>query len=141
MKFISVHIKLPRLMSAAEWREIVNFSFSVALISYLVCYLIESLKSGYIKAYFNLEYFLWAAVATGVLSAVWPAVKKPIDDNIKIGWKSICGMVVLAVGAAAYVWYQTRSIGRLGLIIALLTGLVVLCLSYLVYAETDEEEE
>jgi peptidoglycan/LPS O-acetylase OafA/YrhL len=141
MKFISVHFKVPRLMSAAEWREMINFAFSVALVSYLGFYLIENLKSGFITAYFNLDYLLWAAIAAGVLSAVWPAVKIPVDEHRKIGWKSICWMIILAAGAATYVWYQTRSIGKLGLIIAPLTGLIVLCLSYLVYAETDEEGE
>lgn len=133
---------IPFPFQADETREILSFAFQVALVTYLGFYLIESLKPGFVTAFYKLDTFLWVAIVTGVLSSVWPAIVPDAKKKItRPTWKDFVWMGLLALGTVAVVWYKTSSIGWLVKIIAPLSGLIVLGLSLLVYYDRDDDQE
>ncbi len=136
MKKIAFSIATP--FSGTEARELLSFTFQVALVSFLGFYLIESVRPGVIANFFNINIFLWAAIVVGVLSTVWPMVVPEAKVEKKPSWKEYVWMVLLALGTVALVWYKTFSIGWLGAVIAPVSGLIVLGLSLLVYFDKGE---
>ncbi len=137
-----VTFSIPWPLSAKETRDILSFVFQVTLVSYLGLYLIENLRPGFVTFFYNLDSFLWAAIITGVLSSVWPAIVPESKKLLsKPTWKDFVWMGLLAIGTVAVVWYKTSSVGWLVRVIAPLSGLIVLGLSLLVYYDRDDDPE
>lgn len=125
--------------SAEETRDLLSFAFQTALVTYLLLYFIESLKPGFVTNYFSLDTWLWAAIVTGVLSSVWPMVVSPAKkQKPRLRWRDYLWLALLAVGAAAVVYYKTQTIGWLSKIITPLAGLIVFGLSLLIYLDNDD---
>jgi hypothetical protein len=138
MRHITFSIPWP--LSAEDTRELLSFAFQVALVTYLGFYLLESLRPGFVTLYMNLDLFLWAAIITGVLSSIWPMIVPVVKkEATKPTWKDFVWMILLALGTVAVVWYKTSSVGWLVKIIAPLSGLIVLGLSFLVYYDRGDE--
>ena len=136
MKKITFSVVWP--LTGMDVRELLSFAFQIFLVVFLGFYLVESLRTGFVANYFNINIFLWAAIVSGVLSTMWPMVVPEAKAVEKPTWKVYVWMALLALGTVALVWYKTSSIGWLVAIIAPLSGLIVLGLSLLVYFDKDE---
>lgn len=136
MKKITFSIVSP--FSDTEARELLSFAFQVSLVSFLGMYLVESLRPGIIVPFFNINIFLWSAVVLGVLSTIWPMLVPEAKVEKRPNWKDYVWMVLLALGTVALVWYKISSIGWLVMVLAPLSGLIVIGLSLLVYFDKNE---
>lgn len=135
MKRITLIFPWP--LSAKETRQIIDFIFQVALLTYLAFFLMESLKAGFVSLYYRLDTFLWVAVITGVLASLWSTTAVHARSKGTPTWKDFMWMMALALSTMAVVWYKTSSIGWLVTIIAPLSGLIVLGLSLLMHYDRD----
>lgn len=140
MKRITFSIPWP--LTASEIRTLLSFVFQVSLINFLGYYLIESIHSGFVTSFYNLDTFLWFAIVTGFLSVLWPVVvPDEKKEFVKPSWKDFVWMAILALGVVAIVWYKTSSLGWLAKVIAPLSGLVVFGLFLLVYYDRGNDSE
>ncbi len=123
---------------AADFRELLSFTFKVSFVSYFGFFLVDSLQSGFISNFFNNDFFLWSSICTGLLTLIWPQVVVVARNSTRPRWKTYAWMVMLAIVTIGIVWHSTFSIGQLVYIIAPLSGLIVFGLCFLVYFDTDE---
>lgn len=124
-------------------KELISFVFEVSLVSYLLFYLIESLAPQFITQFFNLNILLGATMLSGVLAAIFPLPKKVGDEKLrKITVKDFIFIAILSLIASALIWYQTKSIGQIALVIAILSGIVVFFMSLIVmFGDQDDQKE
>lgn len=122
-----------------ETREVLSFSFRLAIITYLGLILIERFRPGAVSTFFQIDYFFWTAIVTGALSMIWPVLSSSmLDRTRRIGWVDMLWLGVLSVATVVAVWSRISSIGWLARFIAPLCGLFVFGLSLLVYYERDD---
>lgn len=137
MKKITFSIPWP--LTADETRDVLSFAFQVSFVSYLGFFLIESLGAGFVSRFYTVDLFMWAAVITGLLSAIWPTIVVKHKLTVaRPGWLDYLWMGVLAVSASVIVWYKISTVGWLAIVIAPLSGLIVLGLSLLVHYDRDD---
>lgn len=137
-----VTVSFPWPLTGIETRDILSFAFQTALVSYLGFFLIEDIKPGFVTGYMDLNQWLWAAVITGALSALWPhVVPEAQRTKSKPAWRDFVWMGLLAVGTVAVMWDKLSLLDTLGKIIAVLSGAIVFSLSWLVWYDRDEPSE
>jgi hypothetical protein len=123
-------------------REAISEIFKVSLISYLLAYLIENFKAGFIADYFNLNILLWLTIISGVLS-VWikgdEVEKKKEPQKIKV--RDYVFIVLLGLASMALIYYKIKTIGWLAYLIAPISGVIVILLSILLLNDESEEKE
>lgn len=137
-----VTFSIPWPLNGVETREVLAFAFQTSLVSYLGFFLIENIKPGFVTGYMDLNWWLWAAIITGIFSAIWPyVVPEAQQAKTQPRWRDVVWMVLLALGTVAVMWYKLGSLGTIGKVIAGLSGAVVLCLSLLVWYDRDEPKQ
>jgi|GEM_PF-2152858 len=138
MRMHRVTISFSWPLTAAETRDLLAFSFQVALITYLGLYVIEDMNSGFVTTVYDLNQLLWLTVGLGVLTAIWPTVTQSRRAE-KLTWMSIAWMAVLGVMTSLILWFRLADQGGIRLPISILAGLIVVGLGLLVYFDRDEQ--
>ncbi len=134
-----ITFSIPWPLSGLETRDVLSFAFQTALVSYLGYFLIENIKPGFVTGYMDLNWWLWAAIVTGVVSAIWPYVVPEAQmPKTKPVWRDYFWITLLALGTVAVMWYKLESLGTIGKVIAGLSGAVVFSMSLLVWYDRDE---
>ncbi len=116
------------------FRELINYTFQVLLVSYLLLLLAEELKAGFVSKYLNLNYVLIAVILLGILTVVFPHEKKiarkviPLD-YFMIGFISIAGGFII--------FYKTKELKWLSYVISIVGGILIFLLSVLVLEENE----
>lgn len=126
--------------SPDETRELLSFVFQVFLLSYLGFYLLESLVPGLVRYSFDPNILLWPVVVSGILSSVWPALTADQAARSTMTWRDSLFIIVLSVASIGVVWLKVKMLGTLALPVAILSGLIVAGLSFLVYYDRDETD-
>ncbi len=134
-----VTVSFPWPLSPAATREIFSFSFTTALVTYLLLYLVESLSPGAVSRYYNLDHFLWVTIILGVISSFWPATVQNAREDSKPDWKDYLWIVVLALGSGAVIYSKSQDLGLMAKIIAPLGALIVFGMALLVYFDRSED--
>lgn len=122
--------------------------FQISLLTYLILALLESLKPGFISYFFNLNILLGVVLVCGIVSVLpLPATsKKELHKHLLVesfeNWihedrKKMNGTLtfLMSLGGGAIVYYKTQDLGGVALAIAIVAGLIIALLSFLVYAE------
>jgi purine-cytosine permease-like protein len=113
-------------------REITTEVFQVSLITYLLFYLIDNFKIGFISDYFNLNALLWIALASGTLS-IWfksdVIEEKTESKAVKI--RNYIFIIALSLISVGLIYYKIKSIGKFSYFVSPLCGLLILLLSIL----------
>ena len=138
MRMHRVTISFSWPLTAAETRDLLAFSFQVALITYLGLYVIEDMNSGFVTTVYDLNQLLWLTVGLGVLTAIWPTVTQSRRAE-KLTWMSIAWMAVLGVMTSLILWFRLADQGGIRLPISILAGLIVVGFGLLVYFDRDEQ--
>lgn len=79
---------------------------------------------------------------SGVLAAIFPLPKNVGEKKLrKITVKDFIFIAILSLIASALIWYQTKSIGQIALVIAILSGLVVFFMSLIVLLDDQDDQK
>lgn len=108
--------------------------FAAAIVTYLVFYLIDSLAGSFISMQFNMDIVLWIAIVCGVASVlVGPRGSDATTphERTRVTFGTITLIVALGIVSALIVFIKTRSLGRIGYAISLMSGLIVMLLSFI----------
>jgi hypothetical protein len=122
------------------FHEVMSEIFKVSLVSYLICYLVEDYKTGFVTDYFNLNILFWCAIASGV-ALVWIRGDEVENQkNVpKIHVRNYVVVVLLALFSMALVYTKIRSIGWLAYVIATVAGVIIAMLSLFLLAEGPDQ--
>lgn len=135
-----VNFSIPWPLTAGESRDLLQYLFQLALVSYLGFYLIENLKPGFVSDYFNLNIVLYVTIISGILASLWPAIA-PAAREHRTGWKHYLGLLLVAVLAAIFVWYKIQTLGPWAKLIAPVSGLIVFGLGASLYLDAGDEQQ
>ena len=132
---------IPSFFDASEIREIVSFAFQTLLVTYLGFFLLENLKPGFVSGYMDLGIWFWAAMISGLLSALWPhvVVMNPATDR-QPRWLNALTLGLLALGTGGYLWYKLATLGVAGKSIAVLSALLVIGLNSIGWDDREETD-
>lgn len=115
--------------------SLINHTFQVLLVTYLILLLIEQIWTGLVSLYLNLNYLLVIVIIFGILdvfSEIPEKQKETISkkDYILIFSLGILGFIILK--------YKTVDLGFLSWIISSIAGILIILLSLLVLEEENE---
>lgn len=129
-----ITITFPWPLTVSETREVLTFAFQVALVTYLGCYLIESLQPGFISTSISLNTILWWVIGFGVGAMLWPVVTPPPQTTYVWTRGKVLEICIFAFLSAFIVYLQSgQAVWKLSLLIAVSVGLIVAGICYLLY--------
>ena len=125
-------------------KELVSEIFKISLLSYLLFYLIEDFFPGFVSSFFSMNILLGIVVGSGVLTVI---SQKPdsakastdegrIEEN-KIRARDIVFIVILSIIAGGLIYLKTKDLGKLGLAISTISGIIILLMSILLLTEEE----
>lgn len=123
-------------------KEAITEIFKISLVSYLIYYLIEDFKTGFISSYFNLNILLWTTIISGVLT-VWTRGDESREEKKepeKIRARDYIFIVLLGLAAMTLIYYKIKTIGWLAYVISPISGIIIILLSILLLNESPDEE-
>lgn len=127
------HLKIKLYLISKEF-------FQYSLITYLILLLAETLQSGFASYFFNLNILLIVVFVSGIsmvltnneiIETANSGVKKITRHDVQYG-------VLFAIVGSVLVYYKTEILGEISLIIAGITGVVIILLSLILF--TDQKE-
>lgn len=126
--------------------ELISEIFKISLVSYLVFYLIEDFFPKFVSDFFNMNIVLGLVVASGVLTIIF---NKRINQTEEV-FKSLATknkltdyltIIVLSFLAAGLIYYKTKEMGKMGLIVSMISGIIILLMSILLLNEDEKNKE
>ena len=125
-------------------KELVSEIFKISLLSYLLFYLIEDFFPGFVSSFFSMNILLGIVVGSGVLTVI---SQKPdsakastdegrIEEN-KFRARDIVFIVILSIIAGGLIYLKTKDLGKLGLAISIISGIIILLMSILLLTEEE----
>ncbi len=96
-------------------QSIVKTGFYVSLTSYVIFWLLDAMRPGFVSRSFSVHLFLLAAIMFGVW---WGIVVKEYMDR---PWVQMCVTGILGIVLAVIVWIFGEQFGLLRLLITLLS--------------------
>src|SRR5947207_669165 len=99
--------------------------FQYSLITYLILLLAETLKEGFVSFFFNLNILLVVVLVSGVVMVLTHNEHlEPEKTHHKIKTSDIEYTLVLATGGAMLVYFKTKDLGVISIVIAVLTAVI-----------------
>lgn len=122
-------------------KEIISEIFKVSLISYLIFYLIESFKAGFIADYFNLNILLIITILSGVFMVLFKKEEESKKEVQKIRKRDYIFIIILGVVATGLIYYKIKEIGWLSYVISPISGIIIILISILLLNEQQENDQ
>jgi len=121
-------------------QEIIKEIFKISLVSYLLFYLIENFKVGFISDYCNLNILLIITIVSGILTV---AGKEEVEENKreKIKVKDYMFILILGLVAAGLIFYNIKEIGKLAYLISIVSGIIIILISILLINSSINNKE
>ena len=115
--------------------ELVNYTFQILLVTYLVLLLVEQVWPGVVSVYLNLNYFLVFVILSGIFD-VFSEHEKKVEQEAN--WKDYSFVFVLGILGFVIIKYKTFELGWLSWLISVIAGILIILLSVLVLEENNE---
>lgn len=112
--------------------------FVFFLLFYLILFILENLFPGFVSNNFDLNLILVPVFILGVASAFFPLPKQKKKQNIKLDYLIIIGLAIITF---IIIFSKTRDLGSISIVIALISSLLVFCVSLLTLFSKDEKYE
>ncbi len=118
--------------------SLVNYTFQILLVTYLVLLLIEQIWTGVVSVYLNLNYLLIGVIVIGILDVF---SDHPHKTERRTDWKDYSLIILLGILGAAIIKYKTNEIGLISWVISIIAGILIILLSILVMEEEDDSTQ
>lgn len=122
-------------------KEIISEIFKISLITYLIFYLIDSFKTGFITDYFNLNLLLIITILSGIFTVIFKKEVEVKKELQKIKKREYIFIIFLGIISAGLIYYKIKSIGRLSYIISIISGIIIILLSILLLNDQQEDDQ
>ena len=118
-----------------HYASLINHTFQILLVTYLILLLIEQIWTGVVSVYLNLNYLLIAVIVIGILDVF---SDHPNKSNERADWKDYAFIIILGILGFAIIKYKTAELEWISWIISVIAGILIILLSILVLEEEDE---
>ncbi len=118
------------------FRELINYTFQVLLVSYLLLLLLEELKKGFVSSFINVNYALFIVLFVGILTVFFPYEHKEVRKTIPLDYFFI-GFLGLVGGLI--IFYKTKELKWLRYVISITGAALIILLSILVLEEEHDK--
>jgi uncharacterized membrane protein len=115
--------------------DIVNHTFQILLVTYLILLLLEQVWPGLVSVYLSLNWLLVLVILAGVLDVF--VDHEPKNERVKK--IDYIFAVVLGILGFGIILYKTGDLGWLKWVISIVAGILIILLSMLVLEENDEK--
>lgn len=128
------------------WSIVLNLAkdiFEVSLVSYLIFYLIDQIKQGFVSDFFNLNYILGVAIVSGIISAFSKEEESstgPVEEK-HLTIRDYIFIIVLAIIGATIIFYKIQGLGWLSWLVSIMAGVLIVVVSILLLSKDEEEKE
>lgn len=127
--------------------------FQTSLVTYLILLLAETVKTGFVSFFFNMNILVGVVLVSGIVmtltedetekkeevTTIIETIVSIINHNEeKISSKDFNFILMVSLGGALLVYYKTQGLGWLSLATFLSTFTLTILLSYLIYTEDTE---
>ena len=120
-------------------KELIAEIFKISLLSYLVFYLIEDFFPGFVSGFFSMNILLGIVVGSGVFTVISQKEESKEGEGKevknKIRARDIVFIVILSIIAGGLIYLKTKDLGKLGLAISIISGIIILLMSILLLTE------
>lgn len=106
--------------------------FNTTLLGYLIFILVETISAGFVNNYFNLNYLLAVVVMSGIGLVLTKGERIEVQKKQTSDWYVVGA---LAIFSGTLVYYKTKEMGNISLVISSLAGLLVFLLAYMQESE------
>ncbi|MDP3941662.1 MAG: hypothetical protein Q8Q49_05130 [bacterium] len=113
--------------------------FQYSLTTYLLLLLAETLKEGFVSYFFNLNILLGIVIISGIVMAIMQTRMLEENPPKKMTSADLEYSLLLAIGGGMLVYYKTKELGNIALLIAVLTAFIILLLSFLILLDGEEK--
>ena len=122
-------------------KHIFSFVFQTLLVLFLLTLLLREFYPNTVNAYLNINWFMIVVIVFGALSIIFPPSKN--QEMIDMGeptWKDKALIISLGILGAVIIFLKIETLGWIGYVIAILGGLIIILLSWLILTEKDKKE-
>ncbi len=130
--------------------------FTVTLIVYLICLLLENLRDGYVSKFFDINILLLVLLVSGIIMisplgykrqiTMWDTIDSKFTfltsllEKTGITENDFYYILLLGAGSGFLIYFNAHYLGLVAIIIAGLSTLTISLLSYLMFVEQDSEK-
>jgi len=122
-------------------KELVSEVFKISLLSYLLFYLIEDFFPGFVSSFFSMNILLGIVVGSGVFTVISQKEESKEGEGKeaknKIRARDIVFIVMLSIISGGLIYLKTKDLGKLGLAISIISGIIILLMSILLLTEEE----
>ena len=126
-------------------KELVSEIFKISLLSYLVFYLIEDFFPGFVTNFFSMNILLGIVAGSGVFTVISQKEESKEGEGKeaknKIRARDIVFIVILSIIAGGLIYIKTKDLGKLGLAISIISGIIILLMSILLLTEEEKNDQ
>jgi len=110
--------------------------FQFSLITYLILLFAETLQTGFVSYFFNLNILLGVVLISGITMLITQREQKekPLPRK-KMRRSDVIYTIFLALGGGLLVYLKVQEIGNIAIIIACITTIIIILLSFLLFME------
>ncbi len=120
-------------------KHIFHTTFQILLFLFLITLLLREFYQTTIDSLININWFMFAVIIVGAISIIFPPkIKKQKEKPIT--WKDKVFIIILGILGAGIIYLKLKDLGWIGYAIAILGGLIIILLSWMVLTEKDEPE-
>ena len=114
---------------------IVRELFQFSIIIYLILFLAELMKEGFVSYFFNPSILLIVIIISGISMIITQSENEVIADPEKPFSMEMQNSVVYAIAGGAIVYVKTKDMGGVSLFLTAMTVLLILLLSFLLFSD------
>jgi predicted tellurium resistance membrane protein TerC len=100
----------------------------------------ETLFEGTVSSYLNLNHLLVAVIIIGIAAVLTASKKVKGSQAKKLTLKYLVMIICAGVGGAVIVWYKIHEIGWLAYVVSVVSGVLIVFLSILIWQEDKDED-
>lgn len=113
--------------------------FQYSLITYLLLLLAETIQEGFVSFFFNLNLLLIVVLISGIMMVLTHEEKlEPHSPPQKMTSADLQNTLFFAIMGGLLVYYKTQLLGKLSILLAILTGTIIILLSVLLFTNPEE---
>jgi amino acid transporter len=133
--YMKLKNRLNKILNNRIYREmtgILQDSFGVLLVIYLLLLLVDTIWEKSVSSLLNMNIMMIIVIIFAVIATFTQPEIKEEQERKKPGRKSIVSFVLVGIGGAIIIWYKTNEIGWLSCLVSIIGGAMITLVSLIV---------
>ncbi|KCZ70618.1 hypothetical protein ANME2D_02639 [Candidatus Methanoperedens nitroreducens] len=130
--------RLEKNKMVMQFLELNHEIFSILLATFLLLLLAEIIWTGSISAYMNTNYLLIIVTVSGAISVITRKEEEKAE-KIELTKKDYLYIGTLGIAGTLIIWYKIKDIGNLAYLISIVSGVLIIMLSLLLFEEDEKD--